>query len=233
MAGYGADLAYIHDSGFTDYARNAAPGLLRILRSNKAVDGLVVDLGCGSGRWARELNDHGYRVFGVDQSPAMIRLARRFAPQSKFKVASLLDVELPACDAVTSIGECFNYAFDQRNSRTQLVRLFRRVFRALRPSGLFVFDVAEPARMPVRPEQHWVEGESWAILVEVHGDRKRSLLSRRIISFRKAGKLYRRTEEIHHLRLYRTSDLIRDLEQCGFRARKLARATIYLTHKGS
>ncbi len=158
MPGYGPDLAYIHDAGFTDYARSAAPGLLSILRRNKVTEGLVVDLGCGSGRWARRLNDQGYCVFGVDQSPAMIRLARRFAPQSKFKVASLLDVHLPACDAVTSIGECLNYAVDQRSSRARLMRLFRGVFRALRSSGVFVFDVAEPARIPARPERRWMEG---------------------------------------------------------------------------
>jgi len=222
MPNYGPDLAYIHDSGFTEYARSAAPGLLRILRANNVANGLMVDLGCGSGRWARELNDHGYRVFGVDQSRAMIRLARRHAPQSKFKVASLVDVKLPACDAVTCIGECLNYTFDPRNSRAQLRRLFRRIIRALRPGGVFVFDVAEPARIPARAEQHWVErAEDWTILVEIDGDRKWSLLSRRIISFRKVGKFYRRTEETHHLRLYRTSDLIRDLEQCGFRARQL------------
>jgi SAM-dependent methyltransferase len=221
MQGYGPDLAYIHDSGFTDYARNAVPGLLRILRSHTVNDGLVVDLGCGSGRWARELNHHGFSVLGVDQSAAMIRLARRLAPRSKFKVASLLDVALPACDAVTSIGECLNYAFDQSNSWARLKRLFRRVFRALRPGGVFTFDVAEPARIPTGPERHWIEGPDWAILVEIDGDRKRNLLWRRIISFRKTGQLYRRTEETHHLRLYRTEDLIHELDRCGFRARKL------------
>ncbi|MGD0438449.1 MAG: class I SAM-dependent methyltransferase, partial [Bryobacteraceae bacterium] len=127
MQGYGPDLAFIHDAGFTDYARNAAPGLLTTLRAHKVADGLVVDLGCGSGRWARELNDHGYRVLGIDQSAAMIRLARRCAPESKFKIASLRDAELPACDAVTSIGECLNYTFDRRNTRAQLGRLFRRI----------------------------------------------------------------------------------------------------------
>jgi SAM-dependent methyltransferase len=220
MPNYGPDLAYIHDSGFTGAVRG--PGLLRLLRRHKVSGGLVVDLGCGSGRWARQLNDHGYRVFGVDQSPAMIGLARRLAPQSKFKVASLLDVELPACDAVTSIGECLNYAFDRRNSRAALKRLFRRVFRALRPGGVFVFDVAEPGRIPARPERHWIErADDWTILVEIDGDRKRGRLKRRIISFRKMGKFYRQSEETHDLRLHHASDLMRDLERCGFRARKL------------
>src|SRR6266850_2749239 len=115
MQGYREDLAYIHDAGFRDYALNAAPGLLRILRKNGVTDGLVVDLGCGSGRWAAELNRAGYRVWGVDQSAAMIRLARKVAPDSEFKIASLLRASLPSCDAITSICECLNSCFDEKN----------------------------------------------------------------------------------------------------------------------
>jgi SAM-dependent methyltransferase len=95
MRGYGDDLAYIHDAAFSDYGRKAAPGLLRILRQSGINSGLVIDLGCGSGRWARELNRNGYEALGVDQSPAFIRLARKNAPQSRFTCMSLLRVELP------------------------------------------------------------------------------------------------------------------------------------------
>jgi len=114
VPGYRKDLAYIHDAGFRDYALNAAPGLLQMLRKNGVTDGLVVDLGCGSGRWAAELNRAGYRVLGVDQSAAMIGLARKIAPNSRFKIASLLRASLPFCDAITSIGECLNYCFDAK-----------------------------------------------------------------------------------------------------------------------
>jgi SAM-dependent methyltransferase len=68
VQGYREDLAYIHDAGFKDYALNAAPRLLRILRKNGVIDGLVVDLGCGSGRWAAELNRTGYQVLVVEVS---------------------------------------------------------------------------------------------------------------------------------------------------------------------
>jgi SAM-dependent methyltransferase len=221
VRGYREDLAYIHDAGFTDYARNAAPGLLEILRKNGVADGLVTDLGCGSGGWARELNDAGYRVFGVDQSTAMIRMARRNAPRSTFQVASLLRVKLPACAAITSIGECLNYCFDEGNGRQALVRFFRRVYRALRPGGLFVFDIAEPSRIPKEPEKKWMAGRDWVALVSIAGDRGRNSLRRQITTFRRIGKLYRRSEETHTLRLYRTRDLIDDLAGCGFHARKL------------
>lgn len=222
MQGYRKDLAYIHDAGFSDYARSAAPGLLAILRKHGVADGLVVDLGCGSGRWAHELNRAGYRVLGVDQSSDMIRMARRIAPRSQFQVASLLSVNLPACGAITSIGECLNYCFDGRNSRERIRGLFRRVYQALRPGGVFVFDIAEPGRIPKQPENKWMAGPDWAVLVSIDGDKMRGTLQRQIISFRKIGSTYRRSEETHTLRLYRTTDLVNDLTSCGFRARRLS-----------
>ena len=86
MQAYRRDLAYVHDAGFSDYALQAAPGLLQMLRKNKVPRGLVVDLGCGSGRWAAALNQAGFEVLGVDQSASMIDLARRVAPRSRFRI---------------------------------------------------------------------------------------------------------------------------------------------------
>src|SRR5579863_439018 len=197
---YGDDLAYIHDAAFSDYGRKAAPGLLRILRRLGIKGGLVIDLGCGSGRWARELNRNGYTVLGVDQSPAFIRLARKIAPQSTFVCASLFRVKLQRCDAVTSIGECFNYCFDRKSGKPELARLFARVYRALRPGGVFIFDVAEPSRAPAeQPRRTGSQGADWAVLVETSGGKRRNALTRRIISFRKTGSRYWRREEIHLL----------------------------------
>ena len=90
MEAYKDDLAYIHDVGFGDFAKNAAPELLAILRQRGLTDGLVVDLGCGSGLWAEELCQAGYDVLGVDISPAMIEIARRRAPRARFEVGSFL-----------------------------------------------------------------------------------------------------------------------------------------------
>jgi SAM-dependent methyltransferase len=221
MPGYGNDLAYIHDTAFSDYCRKAA-GLLRILRKSGINSGLVIDLGCGSGLWARELNRNGYEALGVDQSRAFIRLARKNAPQSRFVCASLLRVKLPYCDAVTSIGECFNYSFDRKAGKRELARLFARVYGALRPGGVFIFDVAEPGRIPEeQPRRTGSQGADWAILVETSGDKRRRVLTRRIISFRKTGSRYRRSEEIHRLQLYRPAEIVASLNRAGFHVEHL------------
>ncbi len=220
MQGYQQDLAYIHDTGFTGFIRQAAPGLLSILRQNGVRQGLVVDAGCGSGVWAHDLTAAGYEVLGIDISPAMIRLARRHAPAARFRAGSLLAASLPPCDAVTSIGECVNYAFDRRSGRAALARFFRRVFDALRPGGVLIFDVVEPGLVQgPQPQRKFVEGPDWAILLEVREEARRSLLTRRITSFRKTGKLYRRSVEIHRLHLYPRADLLAELTDAGFQAR--------------
>ena len=218
MDGYGEDLAYVHDVGFGHFANNAAPALLGMLRQRGILCGLVVDLGCGSGILARKLCDTGYDVLGVDQSAAMIAIARKQAPAARFRQDSLLTFKVPPCVAVTAIGECFNYLFDRRHTQRSLLGVFSRVHDALLPGGLFVFDVAGPGRV-IGPgtQRTYREGKDWAVLVETEEDRQRMLLTRRISCFRKLGELYRRNEEVHRLRLYRRSQLAQQLRSCGFR----------------
>lgn len=218
MEAYKDDLAYIHDVGFGDYARNSAPGLLDMLRKAGITTGLVVDLGCGSGLWARELADADYDVLGIDISAAMIELARKRVPKATFQIGSLLKAKLPACVGVTSLGECLNYLFDKSNSLGELRRLFRRVYAALKPGGLFIFDIAEPGRGK-GPRRKHMEGPDWAVLVEVDEDARNNRLTRRITSFRKIGDLYTRDEEVHRLQLYRRSEVAKELRNVGFRVR--------------
>src|SRR5688572_9244367 len=106
---YGEDIAYIHDVGHAEFALGAAPGILEILDRNGIYGGLVVDLGCGSGQWARELVDTGYRVLGIDISEAMIELSRNKVPEAEFRVGSLFEVEIPRCQAITAVSEVLNY----------------------------------------------------------------------------------------------------------------------------
>jgi SAM-dependent methyltransferase len=215
---YGNDLAYIHDVGFGKFARGSAPGLLRLFRQNEITQGVVVDLGCGSGIWARILTDSGYRVIGVDISPAMIELARQRVPEATFHVQTFLEFPLPACRAVTALGEVFNYLFDPRNSLGTLRRVCGRVFEALTPNGLLVFDVAQPGRCR-GVTQRFMEGEDWTCLVEFCQDKAPQQLTRRIVSFRKVGDTFRRHQETHRQQLYQGSKVAEMLRKIGFRVR--------------
>jgi SAM-dependent methyltransferase len=221
---YGEDLAYIHDVGHRDYALKSAPGILNILAQNNIPAGLIVDLGCGSGLSALAFTQAGYRVLGVDLSEALIASARARVPEAEFRVESLFTTQIPPCSAVTSIGECLNYLFDADNNPSVLVQLFQRIYQALSPGGVFVFDVAEPGQITSGDTMKgFTEGTDWIVLVEKQEDRKSSTLMRRIVTFRKIENYYRRSDEVHHLRLYAAADIAEMLSAAGFKVETMQR----------
>ena len=212
---YRKDLAYIHDIGFRSYVLQAIPGILAILKQHGIQDGLIVDLGCGSGLSAQELVRAGYRVLGVDISAAMIEIARCRVPLAEFQVESFFNVEIPNCSAVISIGECFNYLFDP--DHPTLTQMFQNIYDALIPGGVFIFDIAEPGQLScATPVKSFTEGEDWIVLVEKQEDPDQHILTRRIITFRQVGNDYRRDDEVHCQRLYTAAEISTMLQQVGY-----------------
>jgi SAM-dependent methyltransferase len=220
---YRDDLAHIHDTRFSEIARSAAPVLLEALERAGLEDGLVIDLGCGSGLFAEPLAAADYDVLGIDVSGPMLRIARRRVPGATFRRGSLHDVELPRAVAVAGIGESFNYFVGRPISERRLARLFRKIYRALSPGGILLFDLAAPGRVPgAGPLKSHFEERDWAILVTTEEDRKRKLLTRRITSFRREGARYRRSEEVHRQRLFEKPEVLWLLHEAGFHARSLS-----------
>lgn len=201
---YGPDLAYVHHAGFTEFARSAAPGIVAILRRHGIEKGLIVDAGCGSGVLSRALSDAGYGVFGFDLSPDMIAIARKNAPTVRFEVASFTEADLPPCDAVCAIGEILNYIPDGES-------VFPRVAAALRPGGIFLFDVGRSGAYPREGSSH-TAGDGWEVYVEKRTDAANRHLTRRVITYREG----RRTEEVHETRLYDRDEVIARLRKAGF-----------------
>jgi SAM-dependent methyltransferase len=222
VSAYGEDLAHIHDAGFSDLAATAAKRVVELLADSGIASGLVVDLGCGSGVTARRLTASGYDVLGIDSSEAMIELARLNAPAARFRVGSIVTEPLPDCRAVTAIGEVLNYLPETVDRAHGVPGLLGRIHRALRPGGLLVLDVAGPGRVPGGgPVRVWTASADWAVLVETREDDAPRVLSRHITTFRRSGTLYRRGEEQHRQRLYRSSEVLGLLRAEGFRARAL------------
>jgi SAM-dependent methyltransferase len=219
---YREDLAYIHDVGHAGFALESAPGILKILDQSKILEGLVVDLGCGSGLWARGFVDAGYRVLGIDISEAVVEISRSRVPEAEFRVGSLFDADIPPCAAVTAISAVLNYLFDPENKRRGLTSLFRRVYEVLAPGGVFVFDVLGPGQVsPGATVRGLREGEDWAVISEREEEAERGTMTRRIVSFRKVGEHYRRDEEVHRVRLYKPVEISGLLRRVGFGVRTM------------
>lgn len=221
MSFYGEDLAYIHDAGFTSLAELAADRLIEELhRLSKG--GLVVEIGCGSGVAAARLGAAGFDVVGIDASPAMLALARERAPRATFVEESFVSAEVPPCDAVLAADEVFNSLDDTANTPKALERVFARVFKALWPGGVFLFDVAGPGRLagsgPITTT--WV-GEDCATISTATEDTKRATLTRSVTTLRKVGGKLRTGEEVHAQRLIPAARVLELLRKAGFKVRTL------------
>jgi SAM-dependent methyltransferase len=152
----------------------------------------------------------------------MVAIARRNAPDGEFRTGSFTTTPLPRCQAITAIGEVFNYLFDPRNTQAALARLLARAYAALAPGGLLVFDLAGPGRVAPGGVRTFRCEDDWAILFEARERAGGRVLTRWMTTFRRVGAHYRRNEEMHRLRLYRPAEVVAALRGAGFR----------LTHKG-
>jgi SAM-dependent methyltransferase len=210
---YQADLARIHIDGYGFHWQSAAPALEQWLRGAGIRSGTVVDLGCGGGQWLARLAALGYTPTGVDVSKAMIRSARQRVPAAELHCGSFATIKLPPCDAVTALGEPLNYL----PSAASVRRTLRNVYRALRPGGLFVFDVRTPSTKSVEPRTVARVGDDWACIASIEEDGAR--LTRHITTFRQSGRSFRRGNETHVLGLYPQTEIAGWLRDLGFRVR--------------
>jgi SAM-dependent methyltransferase len=127
-------IAQLGDVGW-DHNRHYHPFLLRQL-SGRCRE--VLEVGCGTGAFARALAPHADRVLALDLSPEMVRIARgRSAryPNIAFEVADVTSRQLPAdrYDAVASIATLHHLPFEATLSR---------LARSLKPGGtLLVLDL--------------------------------------------------------------------------------------------
>jgi len=162
---YRHDLALVHHEGFGSHAEACAPGILSLLQPVRDRDGLVVELGCGSGLLTRYLLDAGHRVIAADASPAMLQLAGEVvADADEIRRLTLPHDPIPAADAIVSIGHALSYLPDAASIDRALVM----IARALRPGGVLAIDLCDLEWAATRidqPSRGWL-GEGWALVTE-------------------------------------------------------------------
>lgn len=119
----------------------------KILGETLARARVVCDLGCGTGSTAIELARAGKKVYAVDLSPSMCRLAREKVRRARQSVrvicADMRSFRLrEPVDLVLSEFNPLNHL----PRRSDLVRAFRTVASNLQPGGWLCFDSIPAAR---------------------------------------------------------------------------------------
>lgn len=113
-----------------------------LLKEYGVEDGLVVDLGCGTGSLTELLAQRGYDMIGVDLSMDMLQIAMEKKEESGLDILYLLqdmcELELfGTVKAAVSVCDSMNYITDEED----LLEVFRLVNNYLDPGAVFIFDM--------------------------------------------------------------------------------------------
>ena len=197
--------------------------LWKLLREYGIADGLVLELGCGTGSMTELLASKGYDMIGVDNSEDMLELAMEKRIESGHDILYLLqnmqEFELyGTVRAVVSVCDSVNYVTDEE----ELTEVFRLVNNYLDPQGVFIFDFnTEYKYQEILGEQVIAEErEECSFIWDNYYDEEQKINEYELTLFVQSHEdpeLYRKYQEVHYQRAY-TLERIRNLiEKAGLR----------------
>jgi SAM-dependent methyltransferase len=191
------------------------------------------DLACGTGTTALLLAGRGIKMFGVDLSPVMCRLARQKAHRARLPLrvfrADMRDFRLPE---QVGLVLCEFDAINHVARKPDLKRVARAVSRALKPGGYFYFDVNNRrAFEKIWPGSWWMEKPGFALVMHGGYDRARDRGWSYLEWFFREGKLWRRHREYIEQVAWTPAEIRGTLRESGFDRVRALDATPYCTNE--
>lgn len=139
--------------------------IIRTLSHLGIKDGIICDLGCGTGNITLPLARAGYDMIGIDNSIQMLEIAKKKSIQENredilFLCQDMREMELfGTVRAIVSVCDCMNYIRDVKD----LADVFALAMNYLDYDGVFLFDFLTPTYYEEVLDQetfahHWEAG---------------------------------------------------------------------------
>ena len=178
----------------------------------------AIDLACGTGSVALLLAQQYDRVIGVDMSEDMLTVAfQRAAQQEKmptFICQKLQQLALPrAVDLAVCALDGLDYILDPADCKEAI----RRVYKALNPGGIFIFDVNTPEKLQSMDGQVFLDEDDNVFCVwRGEFDEETNICSYGMDLFQRRGAVWERSFEEHQEYAYSVEQLTGYLTAAGF-----------------
>lgn len=193
--------------------------LTGLLREYEVKDGLVLDLGCGTGNMTELLAGAGYDMIGADNSEDMLEIAMEKRAESGRDILYLLqdmrEFELyGTVRAVVSICDSVNYITEPE----ELQEVFRLVNNYLDPRGVFIFDFNTLYKYrEVLGDRTIAENRDACSFIWDNYFYEDEKINEYELSLfiREEGELYRKYEETHFQRAYTLEEMVRLVKKSG------------------
>ena len=178
----------------------------------------AVDLACGTGSVTAILARKGYRVIGVDLSEEMLTQAQQkvwnLEQQPLFLCCPLEELTLPrGVDLAVCALDSLDYITDPGACREAI----RRVYKALNPGGIFIFDVNTPEKLRAMDGQVFLDEDDDVYCVwRGEFDEETNICSYGMDLFQRRGQVWHRSFEEHREYAYSEEQLREYLRSAGF-----------------
>ena len=189
------------------------------LASQGITDGLVLELGCGTGTMTELLAEAGYDMIGVDNSEEMLAEAMEKRVESGHDILYLLqnmqEFELyGTVRAVVSVCDSMNYITEEED----LEHVFSLVNNYLDPQGIFLFDMNTIYKYQTMIGDTTIaeNRDEGSFIWENSYDEETGINTYELTLFipREDG-LYEKDEEIHYQRAYSLEKIRELIEKAG------------------
>ncbi len=187
------------------------------LKSRGIIDGLVCDLGSGTGEMTVRLKEKGYDMIGIDNSESMLAIARAKDDSTDilYLLQDMREMELyGTVRAIVSVCDSLNYITDFDD----LVHVFKLCNNYLDPEGVLVFDFNTRFKYEevIGDDTIAETREDASFIWENSFDPETSLNEYDITFFTKEESgLYRRFTETHIQRGYTLSEIKEAIKKAG------------------
>ena len=191
--------------------------LIGLLREFGAEQGIVLELGCGTGKMTRLLAQAGYDMIGIDNSQEMLQVARESTqdPNILYLLQDMREFELyGTVRAVVGICDSMNYLTQYED----LVQTLKLVNNYLDPKGVFIFDLNTLYKYKELIGDSTIaeSREECCFIWENEFDEESRINEYDLSLFvRKEGNLYQRFEETHYQRAYTIEEICRAVSEAG------------------
>lgn len=196
--------------------------LAGLLREYGVNDGLVLELGCGTGNMTQLLAEKGYDMIGVDNSMDMLEIAMEKKEEKNQDILYLLqdmrEFELyGTVKAAVSVCDSINYITEEED----LLEVFRLVNNYLDPGGIFIFDMNTPYKYrEILGDSTIAENrEDASFIWDNYYDEEEQINEYDLALFipekRDGDTLYRKYEEVHCQRAYELKTVKELLKEAG------------------
>ncbi len=193
--------------------------IIELLKEYNVNDGIVLDMGCGTGNITEQLYDAGYDMIGIDNSFEMLAVAMDKREKSGrdgilYLCQDMREFELyGTVGAIVSVCDSMNYILEYE----ELVTVFKLANNYLDPGGIFIFDLKTDAYYKKLGENTIAENREEGSFIWENCYYEDERINEYLLTIfaKRDDDMYEKMEEFHQQKAYGIDEIMQAITDAG------------------